>query len=149
MTLNLPDNVTANVYVPKSGTSGTTVKVNGVETNGTEAGNYIYIGKIGSGIHTFERAAVKQITKIVNENENSIIKIYPNPTSDNALVNLGKEYPSVTIKVQDMLGSTIKEESYANTQFCLVELEAMKEGIFFVTITANKNEKVTLRLIKY
>jgi alpha-L-rhamnosidase len=151
MTLNLPDNITANVYVPKSGTSGAAVKVNGVDTIGTEEGNYIYVGEIGSGIHTFERNAVRQLPvkteKTVNENSN--IKIYPNPASDYALVDLGKEYSSVTVKVHDMIGSTIKQESYANTQFCYVELESMKEGIFFVTITADRNEIVTMKLIKY
>jgi hypothetical protein len=151
MTLNLPDNVKAEVYIPKSGTSGTAVKVNGVDTIGTEEGNYICVGEIGSGTYTFERAAVRQLPLKVDENvnENSSIKIYPNPTSGNALVDLGKEYPSVTIKVHDMIGSTIKEESYTNTQFCNVEFEAVKEGIFFVTITADNNEKVTMKLIKY
>ena len=48
-----------------------------------------------------------------------------------------------------MIGSIIKQESYANTQFCNVELKEMKKGIFFVTITADKNEKVTMRLIKH
>lgn len=117
MTLNLPDNITADVYVPKSGTSGNAVKVNGVDTIGTEEGNYVFVGQFGSGIHTFEREAVRQLPVKINEppNEKSHIKIYPNPTSDYALVNLGKEYPSVTIKVHDIAGSTIKEESYTNT----------------------------------
>jgi alpha-L-rhamnosidase len=151
MTLNLPDNIKANVYVPKSGTSGNEIKVNGVDTTGTEDGNYIYVGEIGSGIHTFERAAVRQLPVKINEplNKNSEIKIYPNPASDYALIDLGKEYPSVTIKVHDMTGSTIKEKSYINTQFCNVKLDAIKEGIFFVTITADKNKKATMKLIKY
>ncbi len=151
MSLDLPDNVKANVYVPKSGTSGSAVKVDGLVTNGAEEGNYICVGEIGSGSHTFERAALKYMPVIINKNvnENHGIKVYPNPSSGDALVDLGKEYSSVTIKVQDTLGSAIKEESHTNTQFCHLKLDTMKEGIFLVTITANKNEKMTLRLIKY
>ena len=81
-------------------------------------------------------------------NSDHNMKIYPNPTDGKAMLDLGKEYPSVKIKVQDITGSTITEESYANIQFCDVELDAMKDGIFFVTITTNENEKVTMRLIK-
>ncbi len=151
MTLNLPDNVKANVYVPKSGTSGTAVKVNGEETTGTEEGNYILVGEFGSGINTFERAAIRLLPLKADETigENSKIKIYPNPTTNNTLIDLGKEYPSVNIKVHDITGSTLKEESYTNTQFCNVELTPMQEGIFFVTVTTDKDEKVTMRLIKY
>ncbi len=56
LTLTTPDNVTATVYVPKGGTSGTRVKVDGVHIAGIEEGDYIYIENVGSGTHTFERA---------------------------------------------------------------------------------------------
>jgi alpha-L-rhamnosidase len=150
MSLTIPDNITANIYVPKSGTTGTTVLVNGIEEEGTEDGNYIFLGEFGSGTHTFERNAVKLTEEPSGEQAilDSQFKMYPNPTSGNALVDLGREYPSVNIKVHDMVGSTITEETYANTQFCNVKLGAMKEGIFFVTITTNKNENVTMRLVK-
>ncbi len=57
MTLIIPDNMTAKVYVPKSGTTGTVIKVDGVNVTGTEEGNYVYVENIGSGTHTFERQA--------------------------------------------------------------------------------------------
>ncbi len=56
LTLTTPDNVTARVYVPKSGTTGATVKVDGVDVSGVEEGNYVCVENIGSGTHTFERA---------------------------------------------------------------------------------------------
>jgi hypothetical protein len=151
MGITIPDNVTAHVYVPKSGTSGNMVIVDGIETEGTEEGNYISIGEFGSGMHTFERPAVNQIPEPVNDNliRAHKMKMYPNPTSGNALVDLGKEYPDITIKVQDITGSTVREKSYTNTRFCNVELANTQEGIFFVTISDNKNEKVTLRLVKH
>ena len=57
MTLTIPDNMTAKVYVPKSGTTGAAIKVDGNQTTGTEEGDYVYVENIGSGTHTFERAA--------------------------------------------------------------------------------------------
>jgi alpha-L-rhamnosidase len=57
MTLTIPVNIKAKVYVPKSGTKGNTIKVNEIEATGTEEGNYVYVENIGSGTHTFERAA--------------------------------------------------------------------------------------------
>jgi alpha-L-rhamnosidase len=57
MTLTIPDNMTAKVYVPKSGTTGAAIKVDGNQTTGTEESDYVYVENIGSGTHTFERAA--------------------------------------------------------------------------------------------
>jgi len=57
MTLTIPDNITAIVYVPKCGTTGAAIKVDGVQTTGAEEGNYVYVENIGSGVHIFERAA--------------------------------------------------------------------------------------------
>jgi alpha-L-rhamnosidase len=55
MTITIPDNIKVKVYVPKCGTTGTAIKVDGIQTTGTEEGNYIFVENIGSGIHTFER----------------------------------------------------------------------------------------------
>ncbi len=57
MTITIPDNITTKVYLPKCETTGTTIKVDGNQTTGTEVGNYIYVENVGSGTHTFERAA--------------------------------------------------------------------------------------------
>lgn len=55
LTLAIPDNVEAKVYVPKCDIPGKTLKVDGKEVSGKEEGNYILIENIGSGKHTFER----------------------------------------------------------------------------------------------
>ncbi|MCK9412529.1 MAG: family 78 glycoside hydrolase catalytic domain [Prolixibacteraceae bacterium] len=53
MTLTIPDNVTAKVYVPKCGKGGASINMDGVTINGIEEGNYIYIENVGSGKHIF------------------------------------------------------------------------------------------------
>ncbi len=151
MTLTIPDNVTAEVYVPASGTIGTMVWVDDVTTSGTGEGNYIYVGEIGSGEHTFKRAAVKEEPAVSDQPVDALhdIRMYPNPASGKILVDLGRENPSVNIRIQDITGSTVAERSYTNTQFCDVGLEGMKQGIFFITVTNHNNEQATLKLVKY
>jgi alpha-L-rhamnosidase len=57
LALTIPTNMKAKVYVPKSGTSGNKVTIDGKAVNATEEGNYLYVTNIGSGKHTFARAA--------------------------------------------------------------------------------------------
>jgi alpha-L-rhamnosidase len=49
----LPVNVKANVYLPKSGIAGNKIKVDGLVTTAREDGDYIYLQQVGSGQHTF------------------------------------------------------------------------------------------------
>ena len=57
MTVTIPDNVTARVYVPKCGTEEAGIKIDGIDTTGILEGNYVFAGNFGSGIHTFIRTA--------------------------------------------------------------------------------------------
>ncbi|MCS6858800.1 MAG: glycoside hydrolase family 78 protein [Abditibacteriales bacterium] len=49
LTLHLPCNVRADVYVPRGQSAGTAVKVNGKERQGEAAGNYIVVREVGAG----------------------------------------------------------------------------------------------------
>jgi alpha-L-rhamnosidase len=55
MTITIPDNIIAKVYIPKLGIKGSSIKMDGIETIGSEEGNYVFLENIGSGVHTFER----------------------------------------------------------------------------------------------
>jgi alpha-L-rhamnosidase len=55
LTLSLPVNVQARVFLPKLGGLDATVRVDGVAVTGVIEGNYIAVDDIGSGAHTFER----------------------------------------------------------------------------------------------
>jgi alpha-L-rhamnosidase len=57
MTITIPDNITAKVYVPKCGINGSSVFMDGIETKGIEEGNYVFIDNVGSGVRTFVRGA--------------------------------------------------------------------------------------------
>lgn len=55
LTINLPANTTAKVYVPRMGTTGLAVVVDGVSQNGVQEGDFVTFDNIGSGSHTFAR----------------------------------------------------------------------------------------------
>ncbi|MBN2180698.1 MAG: family 78 glycoside hydrolase catalytic domain [Sedimentisphaerales bacterium] len=57
LNLTIPDNITAEVCIPKCGSTGAVIKVDGENVTGKDDGNYISVENIGSGSHTFERAA--------------------------------------------------------------------------------------------
>jgi len=57
LALSIPTNMKAKVYLPKSGTTGTKIMMDGKAVNATEEGNYLYVNNIGSGKHVFQRAA--------------------------------------------------------------------------------------------
>jgi alpha-L-rhamnosidase len=56
MTVTLPPNVQAKVYVPKADASAAPVKVDGANVTGVAEGNTLSVDNIGSGTHSFERA---------------------------------------------------------------------------------------------
>lgn len=53
--INIPANTKAKVYVRKCNNPDTAVKVDGVNKNGIEEGDFIVFDNVGSGTHTFER----------------------------------------------------------------------------------------------
>ena len=57
MTVTLPPNVKAVVYLPKAGSTGNQVWISGKKRKAIEEGNYLRIENIGAGKHTFERPA--------------------------------------------------------------------------------------------
>lgn len=55
LTVDIPDNMQAKVYIPKGDRNDNIVKVDGQKLEGTIDGDYIYFDDIGSGLHEFKR----------------------------------------------------------------------------------------------
>ena len=55
LTLNSPNNVTAEVYIPKGSSTSNEVTVDGKTVTAKPSGNYLLIENIGSGKHIFEK----------------------------------------------------------------------------------------------
>jgi alpha-L-rhamnosidase len=56
MTITIPDNITARVYVPKCEMEEAVIKIDGIDTRSILEGNYVFAGNFGSGTHTFIRS---------------------------------------------------------------------------------------------
>jgi alpha-L-rhamnosidase len=54
--LVIPDNVTANVYIPKGPGNNSSITMNGKAVSGKIEGDYIFLGAVGSGNYTLTRA---------------------------------------------------------------------------------------------
>jgi len=52
--ITIPDNVKANVYIPKTASGSENVSVNGKKTKVEPIDNFLYIGELGSGTHQIE-----------------------------------------------------------------------------------------------
>ena len=59
MKVNLPDNITAKIYVPRGDSKDELILVDGTKVAGKVEGNYLYVDHIGSGLHFFERKSNK------------------------------------------------------------------------------------------
>ena len=64
------------------------------------------------------------------------------------MVDLGKEYSTIDIKVHNVTGSMVKNKSFYNTQFCNIDLDSETKGMLFFTITLNNIEKQLVKLLK-
>jgi alpha-L-rhamnosidase len=56
LSITIPVNVTANVYVPQEGGGNTTLTVDGVKVSGRLSNGYVGVPGIGSGTHVIKRA---------------------------------------------------------------------------------------------
>ena len=60
MTITIPVNMSAKVYVPDCGLKNNLINVDGVEKMGSREGKYCCLENIGSGTHLFERIKKKK-----------------------------------------------------------------------------------------
>ena len=76
----------------------------------------------------------------------SALQLFPNPTDRNFSIDLGDNYPSVTVSISDLSGKIIQSNDYSNSQFLNCVLDAPK-GVYLLVI--NNGEKIaTIRLVK-
>ncbi len=83
----------------------------------------------------------------ITENKITDISIFPNPSSGNFTIDLGKEYTDVSVQISNILGQTISSEKYALAKIIAQEINA-SAGIYFVKVGTAKGESNTLRIIK-
>ncbi len=83
----------------------------------------------------------------ITENIFTDISIYPNPSTGNFTIDLGKEYTDVSVGIYNMLGQIISSDRYTSAKTIEQQINA-SAGIYFVKVRTAKEGSNTLRFIK-
>ena len=76
------------------------------------------------------------------------IKLYPNPSNNQALIDLGEVYETIKITILDIKGAALIEKTYNQEQFCDIKLHSLDRGIYLVNVEINKKSEISTTLIK-
>lgn len=74
------------------------------------------------------------------------LNAYPNPTSKNVSINLGKTYNNINIEVHNTVGQLVFSNNYTAIQHLDLELEGAT-GIYFVKVQTEAGE-ATIKVVK-
>jgi hypothetical protein len=100
-------------------------------------GHYAVIISNGACVDT--SAVYEIIGTGINDPSGSGVTLYPNPTSGNFTINLGKVYPEAMVTITRDDGQVIHKEKVINSRKMDLCLDA-PPGIYVVTIIADKTE---------
>ncbi len=82
---------------------------------------------------------------IKNINSNQKVSIYPNPVSNNLIIN---NMTGVnTIKVSDILGETVKNITVSGSK-TNINVSNLSKGIYFISLMNDKNVLETKKFVK-
>ncbi|MGE8434863.1 T9SS type A sorting domain-containing protein [Chryseobacterium joostei] len=86
----------------------------------------------------------KQVNDLIEKYD---IKIYPNPVSDNAYVEIGFDFKEADILVYDMSGRQLQNLKTKN-RVTKINTQALVQGAYLVTIKTDNNKTANAKLIK-
>lgn len=91
--------------------------------------------------HTFNVGALS-----VDENDFTSTSIYPNPFND--IINIVSNSKITKAKIIDILGKTVLQIKNSNEGISKLNLEKLSNGMYFLTLEGEANQKKTIKLIK-
>ncbi|MET3529015.1 T9SS C-terminal target domain-containing protein [Chryseobacterium flavum] len=86
----------------------------------------------------------RQVDQLIEKHD---IKIYPNPVSDYAYVEIGFDFKDAQITVYDMSGRQLQSLTTKNS-VTKINTQALIQGAYLVTIKTNDNKTANAKLIK-
>ncbi|GAE64983.1 hypothetical protein CIN01S_09_04690, partial [Chryseobacterium indologenes NBRC 14944] len=86
----------------------------------------------------------KQIDQLIPKYD---IKIYPNPVSDYAYVEIGFDFKETEIVLYDMSGRQLQSLRTKN-KVTKINTQALVQGAYLVTIKTDNNKTANAKLIK-
>jgi hypothetical protein len=86
----------------------------------------------------------KQIDQLIEKQD---IKIYPNPVSDYAYVEIGFDFKEADIVLYDMGGRQLQSVKTKN-KVTKINTQALVQGAYLVSVKTNDNKRASAKLIK-
>jgi hypothetical protein len=86
----------------------------------------------------------KQVNDLIEKYD---IKIYPNPVSDYAYVEIGFDFKEADIMLYDMSGRQLQNFKTKN-RVTKINTQALIQGAYLVTIKTDNNKTANAKLIK-
>jgi len=127
--------------------NGNTVIAGATSANYTATTNGDYAVEITVGNCVDTSACVTVNTVGINENNfGDQIKLYPNPTKSNVVIDLG-EVKAATVLFTDLTGKEVLLVKNINSNTITLNTSSLNKGLYFVTIQSNNNQKI-LKLVK-
>lgn len=80
------------------------------------------------------------------EIENPEFKLYPNPTKDILNIEYLMAHEKTILIITDVLGNIIKQTAFS-IQHSTLNISELNAGVYFVTVTDDKNNKTTKKLV--
>jgi len=87
------------------------------------------------------------LSSIIENSFGSDFNFYPNPTSGNVIVNLGRIHKEIKIKIINLSGQLISENTFAQSSEVNFEI-AGPRGLYLITINNGIGQKASMRIVK-
>ena len=104
------------------------------------------IGQSDVFIQRHTPSPLVDILELKEENER-IVKVYPNPSQDRIKIYFEKEYKTIEMKVYDLKGILKQEQNYSNLQLIETDIKGVN-GVYFIELFLNGIELKTLKIVK-
>ncbi|MCG2792866.1 MAG: T9SS type A sorting domain-containing protein [Weeksellaceae bacterium] len=113
-------------------------------------GSYLLAGTSAEQLGEENWKVVKLLdSDVENLLENKDLRIYPNPVTDYAYVEIGLEFQSADIYVYDMAGKLIQKLNTKN-QITKINTGKLPQGVYIIkaNIPTQQNKKLTAKIVK-
>ena len=98
----------------------------------------------GYDIYMFKSALTTDITETKSFPD---VRLYPNPTTGMALIDLKTEYSQITVKVRTVLGSEFLNTRFNNVSNVKINLPS-ESGVYFVDLIDSNGKSTTFKVLK-
>ena len=114
-----------------------------------EVCNDLKNGSITNGSNHSETTSVnnKEITDLENTTSETSVTIYPNPTFEKVSIKVSNSNEIVELTICDLMGKAMFQGNYSTNSITL-NLEFLKEGVYFVKIKLFDNSYTTKQIQK-